>query len=160
MALMKFFRIASLSLLVLSASFVAVVPAFAAGVTTQIQSGLDKAAGPSFAGTTKDLPTIIGLVINTLLTFVGVLLLFYLLYAGFLWMTAGGETDKVKKARLMISQVIIGLVIIFSAFAISSFVLNSLAQISTGVGSEPISSNPGANDVDGEPTAVDSLPTP
>ena len=73
-----------------------------------------------------ELPVIVGNIINVLLGFLGIVLLGYLLYAGFLWMTAGGDEENVKKAKDMIKNAIIGLVIIVAAFAISSFVLQAL----------------------------------
>lgn len=79
-------------------------------------------------GDPKPVETIIGEIINIALGFLGIVLLLYLLYAGFLWMTAGGDDAQVKKARTMISQAIIGLVIIVAAFAISTFVLGSLVN--------------------------------
>ncbi|MBP9869690.1 hypothetical protein KBC59_04000 [Patescibacteria group bacterium] len=141
---MKLLRTASIAFLAAATVLFSSMPAFAAGVTSQIKGGLDKAAGPSFAGTTTDLPTIIGAVVNILLTLVGVLLLAYLLYGGFMWMTAAGDEGKVKKARSLISNAIIGLVIIVSSFAIASFVLDRLSQISTGVSTE------GSSGVEGE----------
>ncbi|MBU2509262.1 hypothetical protein KKE33_02705 [Patescibacteria group bacterium] len=74
------------------------------------------------------LTTIIGNIINVALGFLGIVLLAYLLYAGFLWMTAGGETEKVTKAQDMIKNAIIGLIIIIAAFAISNFVLKALIK--------------------------------
>src|SRR5574337_8034 len=81
---------------------------------TQVGTIYQKAG---FAGTTPDLPTIVGRIINVVLGFLGVLLLAYLLYAGFLWMTAGGETEKVDQAKTMIKNAIVGLIIIIAAFA-------------------------------------------
>ena len=76
-----------------------------------------------------DLYTIIGNVINIVLGFLGVLLLIYILYAGFLWMTAGGNEENIEKAKGYIKNAIIGLVIIILAFAISNFVLTKLIQV-------------------------------
>jgi hypothetical protein len=89
-------------------------------------TNIGRAAG---VGTTRTLPEIIGSIINVVLGFLGILLLVYLLYAGFLWMTAGGSEEKVDTAKTMIKNAIIGLIIIVAAFAISSFVLNSLTQV-------------------------------
>ncbi len=83
-------------------------------------------------GQPKPLTQIIGSIINIALGFLGIVLLGYLLYAGFLWMTAGGDEKKVGTARTMISQAIIGLIIIVAAFAISTFVLGSLVNATTG----------------------------
>ncbi len=68
----------------------------------------------------------IGNLINAALSFLGVVFLAIVLYAGFLWMTAQGSEEKVKKAKEMIFQGIVGLVIIVAAYAISSFVMASL----------------------------------
>lgn len=78
----------------------------------------------------QTLPGMVGSIINVVLGFLGILLLFYMLYAGFLWMTAGGDTKKVDTAMSIIKQAVIGLVIIVAAFAISSFVLGSLVNVS------------------------------
>jgi hypothetical protein len=63
-----------------------------------------------------------------LLTFLGILLVIYFLYAGFLWMTAGGESGQVKKAKDIMQNATVGLVIIFSARVLAFFVLGALAQ--------------------------------
>lgn len=79
-------------------------------------------------GEQKPIEVIIGSIINIALGFLGIVLLVYLLYGGFLWMTSGGSEDGVKKAQTMIKNAVIGLVIIVAAFAISNFVLGSLVN--------------------------------
>ncbi len=97
---------------------------FQTGPTTQV--GLLQARTGLTASAT--LPQIIGNIINVLLSFMGVLLLVYIIYAGFLWMTSDGDAGT-KKAKDMIKNAVIGLVIIVSAFAISNFVLTQLAGL-------------------------------
>jgi hypothetical protein len=109
-----------------------------AQVTGKITEGLNAAAGP-YAGSSPDLPTVVGKVIGVALTLVGVLLLVYLIYAGFLWMTAGGDSKRVQEAKDIIKNTLIGLVIVTSAYAISTYVLTQLATISSG-GSGPTQS--------------------
>jgi phage shock protein PspC (stress-responsive transcriptional regulator) len=82
--------------------------------------------------TTVDLPTFIGRIIYIILGFSGVVLLGLLLYAGFLWMTAGGDESKVKQAKAYIQNAVIGLVIVASSFAITAFVLSQLSGITEG----------------------------
>lgn len=77
----------------------------------------------------RTLPEIVGSIINIVLGFLGIVFLVLMLYAGFQWMTAGGDEKKVDKARTMITQAIIGLVVIVAAFSISSFVLSSLVNV-------------------------------
>jgi hypothetical protein len=97
----------------------------------QKASDLTKSVGTTAGvGGQTDLPTIIGRIINVILGFLGILLLVLLLWGGFEWMTAGGDTEKVKDARTRITNAVIGLVIIVAAFAISNFVLTSLINVS------------------------------
>ena len=78
---------------------------------------------------TQKLPDIIGKIINVGLTFLGIIFLVLMLYAGFLWMTARGDEKQVEKAIDMIKQAILGLVVIVAAYAISNFVLSSLVNV-------------------------------
>ena len=80
----------------------------------------------------NDLITIIGRIINVALGAMGIVLLGILLYAGYLWMTAGGDAAQIEKAQKWIRNGIIGLVIIASAFAITQFILGLLLGITTG----------------------------
>ncbi len=79
-----------------------------------------------------DLITIIGRIIDVFLGLLGIVFLVLLLYAGFLWMTAGGAAEQVEKAKGLIRNAVIGLVIITSAFAITTFVLNALTNATGG----------------------------
>ncbi|MFA6447593.1 MAG: hypothetical protein WCW31_05075 [Patescibacteria group bacterium] len=82
--------------------------------------------------TQSDLPTMVGRIINIALGFIGILLLAYILFAGFTYMTAGGDAKKVDTAVTMIKNAVIGLLIVVAAFAISNFVLSSLINVTTG----------------------------
>ncbi|KKQ40379.1 MAG: hypothetical protein US58_C0021G0011 [Candidatus Magasanikbacteria bacterium GW2011_GWA2_37_8] len=65
-------------------------------------------------------------VINTILGLTGFICFGFLLYAGLRWMTARGNEELATKAKDTIEAVIIGLIIIVSAYAISNFVLGKL----------------------------------
>jgi len=71
----------------------------------------------------SDMFTLIQTVINAFLSLIGVILLIYILYAGYNWMTAQGEEEKVTKAKETITRAIIGVIIIVAAYAISYFVM-------------------------------------
>lgn len=75
----------------------------------------------------QDLTDTIGLLINVLLSFLGVIFLLLIIYAGFLWMTAAGDEGKVDKAKDILITSVIGLIILLSAYAISSFVISQLS---------------------------------
>lgn len=116
-----------------SAAFLlATVPAIALADDPFTTAGASVGTVRGAAGITgtSDIYGIAGKIINVTLGFLGIVLLGYLLYAGFLWMTSGGETEKAEQARTMITNSIIGLVIIVAAFAISNFVLSSLVNVS------------------------------
>lgn len=68
-----------------------------------------------------------GTVINNGLALLGTFLLALIVYAGALWMFAGGDSTRVDKAKKIIRGAVIALVIITSAFVITTFVV-SLAQ--------------------------------
>lgn len=76
----------------------------------------------------QQLTAFIGRIINVMLSILGVIFFVLLVYGGFLWMTSQGNEDKVKKAKTLITDAIIGLIIILAAYAISSFVITSLVE--------------------------------
>lgn len=79
-----------------------------------------------------DLFTIIGRVINIVLGFIGIVVLGYVLYGGYLWMSAAGDAKQVEQAKAVIKNAIIGVVILASAFAIVNFIMSQLGGVSEG----------------------------
>ena len=65
---------------------------------------------------------IAGTIVNSVLGFLGIIFLGLILYAGFLWMTAQGESDKVEQAKKIIKNCIIGLILIICAWGIYAVV--------------------------------------
>lgn len=104
-------------------------------VTESLRKGLDSAAA-GYGTQRPELPAIVAGLINVALTLLGSLLLIYLIYGGFLWMTAQGDEKKVDKARSLIKNAIVGVVIVTAAYAISSYVITELSRITTGGTSE------------------------
>ena len=72
-------------------------------------------------------------VIKVMLGFLGIIAVIIILYAGFLWMTAAGNEDKITQAKGMMSAGVIGLVIVLAAFGIATFVMNALVTATTTV---------------------------
>jgi len=64
--------------------------------------------------------------INTALSFLGVIFLVLMIYGGFTWMTARGNDQAVDKAKDIITAAVIGIVIVVSAYAITYFVVSQL----------------------------------
>ncbi len=82
----------------------------------------------------QDIRIVIARIIRTVLGVLGVLAVIIVIYAGFLWMTAAGNPERVDKAKRILIQAIIGLVIIFSSIAITTFVINSILNATGGSG--------------------------
>ncbi len=53
----------------------------------------------------------------------------FLVYAGILFYTAGGDSTKITSARNVITSVIIGIVIIYGAHFLVSMILNALGVV-------------------------------
>jgi len=70
--------------------------------------------------------TIIATIITAALSFLGVIFLILMIYGGFMWMTASGNDEQVKKSVQLITAAIIGLIIVVSAYAISFFVMSKM----------------------------------
>ena len=84
--------------------------------------GLEK-TGDAVPGINNgDLPTMIGVIVGALLSFVGVLFLILMIYGGVMWMTARGNEQQVEKARSLIIAAIIGIIIVLAAYAITMFI--------------------------------------
>ncbi len=75
-----------------------------------------------------DFTLIVANLINVVLSILGIILLVIIVYAGALWMTAGGNSDQVGKAKSWLINAVIGLIITLAAYAISNFVIGALAQ--------------------------------
>ena len=84
------------------------------------------------SGTPGDtLLAMIGRIIRIVLTLLGVIVLVIVVYSGFLWMTAGGDTEKVKTAKTWLTNAIVGLALILAAYAIADFVVSKLVGVTT-----------------------------
>ncbi len=68
----------------------------------------------------------VGTIIKAFLGVLGMIFIILMLVAGFNWMTAAGEEEKIKKATATIRAAIIGLLIIVAAYAITYFVFANL----------------------------------
>lgn len=91
----------------------------------------------------QSLEQIIGGVIQTLLGIMGIVLLIYVIYGGYLWMTAQGDDQKVGKARKIISNTVVGIAIIFLAYFLTKFIINELVLSSTGQNLQGQAGSPG-----------------
>ena len=63
---------------------------------------------------------------NYILLAAGLLLLLYLLYGGFQYLTSAGDPKKTQEAQAKITQALVGFVIVFGAFWIVQILANVL----------------------------------
>lgn len=64
-------------------------------------------------------------IINIFLGFLGIIALALIIWAGFTWMTAGGNEEKIETAQKTLKAAVIGLIIIFAAWGIAYFVVGT-----------------------------------
>ncbi|MFA6918948.1 MAG: Ig-like domain-containing protein [Patescibacteria group bacterium] len=79
-----------------------------------------------------DLVTFIGRLVQIFLSIIGIVLVLLIMYGGFIWMTSEGDPGKVDKAKRIIINAIIGLIIIMASFAIATFVMSWLSGSGNG----------------------------
>ena len=75
----------------------------------------------------------IGRFVKLALSFLGVVVVIIIIYSGFLWMTAGGNEEQVKKAKSWMTNAVIGLVIVLSAYAIADFAIAEVFEATSKV---------------------------
>lgn len=73
----------------------------------------------------SDVPTLIGNVIGTALSMIAVIFFILMVYGGFLWMTAHGDSGQVDKAKDTIIAAIIGIIVVLASYAITNFVFSA-----------------------------------
>lgn len=122
--------------LVLSFSFITLTPspAFAQPIPNDDLLGLQYGHETGLGA--GDIRITVARIINVALGLIGMIFLVLIIYAGFKWMTAGGNTDAIDKAKQTISAAVIGLLLVLTAMTITNFVLRSLYKATTGLNYE------------------------
>lgn len=115
------------------------------------------------------LPIIVARVIQALLGFIGIIFTGILIYAGFLYLTAKGEAAHIDQAKKMLTNAVIGLMIIIFSFSITTYILSKLLEAS-GLGgavtseaanyTEPLSGSLGSGIIDSHYPARDATDVP
>lgn len=108
---------------------VLLLPAAALAQLSEAQKDLATVGDEIGTDATNSLPVLIGNIIAVLLSVLGIIFVVLVVYAGFLYLTASGDDAKVKKAKTLLTQSIIGLIIIVAAYAIAAFVIDALTEI-------------------------------
>jgi hypothetical protein len=98
--------------------------------------GLDSGFTSVGVQTDTDLKSIIASIINIVFGFLGILAVILIIYAGYLWLTAGGNSEQVEQAKKILQGAVIGLAIILSAWGIAAFIIRQLSD-ATGTSGGP-----------------------
>jgi hypothetical protein len=83
-------------------------------------------AGLSMTKEATDLPGMAGRAINYMFGIIGVIFLTIVLIGGYLWMSAGGNEEKITKAKKFVVNGINGMIVIFLAYALVYTILAAL----------------------------------
>ncbi len=108
------------------------------------QYGLNETAGAAGLANNprypSDVPTLLGNVIGTMLSMVSVIFFLLMVYGGFLWMTAHGDSGQVDKAKDTIIAAVIGILVVLASYAITTFIFSA----TSGAGNQNPNNNPAA----------------
>lgn len=91
----------------------------AAQDSTKINVGTG-APSPTVANLT--IGVIVSTAIKILVVVAAVLFFFWLVLGGIKWITSGGDKNKTEEARQQITSALVGLVVVFSAWAIAQLI--------------------------------------
>lgn len=116
-------------LLIIGGGVLFALPALASDVNFGL-TNVDSSIGLS---NERSVIEIITGIIRIILGLLGIIVLGLILYAGFLWMTANGNEERISTAKRIMTNAVIGLTIILSAFAITQFIITQLSN-ATGSG--------------------------
>lgn len=95
-----------------------------------IKDGLKTVAKTAGIDTgTDSLGSILGKIFQKILGIMGLILLVLFVIGGITWMTSEGNAEKLKKARGLLINAIIGLIIILVSYALVTFVTGKLQEV-------------------------------
>ncbi len=92
-------------------------------VNSPVKEGLNVIEQPLGLPTT-DIRLVVARVIRSALALLGIVFLILVLYAGYLWMTAGGNEEKIGSAKKILINATVGLIIILTAYGIVTYVMS------------------------------------
>ena len=114
--------------------FIATTAVFLLGnfvLAADLDTGINYATGTGLSNT-QDIRVTIAKIIRIVIGFLGIVAVGLIMYAGWIWMTSEGNEEKIEQAKKILTNAVIGLIIILSAFAIVSFIVNSLTGATSG----------------------------
>ncbi len=111
--------------------FLLASPAAHAALSAQ-QLGLGFGTATGLA--TQDIRIIAGNIVRAFLALLATIAVLLIIYAGFLWMTAQGKEDQIQRAKDVLKNATIGVIIIIMAYAIVTFIISLFGGAAGGGG--------------------------
>lgn len=89
----------------------------------QGQVGMDEIQTAYGGQAPRDIRLTVVEIIKWGLSLLGLIFLILIIFAGFKWMTSGGNEEDIKKAQKLLTNSIIGLIIILAAWSITVYLI-------------------------------------
>lgn len=77
----------------------------------------------NICGDSSCVPVVVGGFVNLVVGLLGVALIAYIFYAGYLWMTSGGDEKNIEEAQQVIKNAVIGVFVVGFSFTIANVVI-------------------------------------
>ena len=100
-----------------------------APIVAQADDNLDKAVKGTPLESRAEIYIYLGSFIQYILGTLGIVLIILIIYGGFTWMTANGDSAKIDRAKGILVASIIGLIITLAAYVIAFTVVTDLQQL-------------------------------
>ncbi len=130
-------RIKSILFLFIISVYLVPVFVFAQSSAPSLKNNLENAGKGAQYDTDKaeltDIADLVGNIIGAFFALLGIIFLGYILYGGWIWMSAKGDEQRVTEAKNILRNAIIGIIILVGAYAITSFVLTALEGFNSNI---------------------------
>ncbi len=81
-----------------------------------------------FGDNIKSIPQFIGKIVDLLINFGGVIVVFFIIIAGFKFVIAQGSPDKIQSAKKMLFWTLIGALVLLGSKVISEIIQSTLSE--------------------------------
>lgn len=98
-----------------------------ANVLRATQGTVGEAIQPGSTATEDGLVLLIGKTLRAVIGFLGIAIIIIIVYAGYLWSTAGGSEEQVTKAKKWVVSGVIGLILASTTFFLTDYVVEKLS---------------------------------
>ena len=99
-----------------------------AGSVTELLDKTGYSAQYSNAEEHINFPLVVGKIIKAFLSLLGMIFIGLIIYSGFMWMTARGDSEQVNKAKDTLKDAIIGLIIVLASYVITEFIVSAIVK--------------------------------